>query len=85
MPKCETSKIEEATTKVTPAVKTEAAEVAVNGRPETTCRIPCEDKAAGGSVWLCLRCGSQACGGNVKDHSWAHYSQPRWDTELKLQ
>jgi Zn-finger in ubiquitin-hydrolases and other protein len=58
------------------AVKTEAV-VGASETQEASHRIPCEAKAAV-SIWLCLRCGSQACGGNVKDHSWGHFSQPRY-------
>ena len=33
----------------------------------------------GGKVytWLCLRCGSQACGEGGKNHALAHYKTPR--------
>jgi hypothetical protein len=68
--KVETTSTEGAGKTEAEAVKSEAE------RSDPGCRIPCEVKAAV-SIWLCLRCGSQACGGNVKDHSWAHFSQPR--------
>jgi len=39
------------------------------------------EEAAGGpaSVWLCLKCGSQACGANSKNHLAVHYKTPRSD------
>jgi len=31
------------------------------------------------SCWLCMRCGSQGCGNNMKKHSYGHYKVPRSD------
>ena len=31
------------------------------------------------SVWLCLKCGSQACDAKDKDHALTHYKTPRSD------
>ena len=36
-----------------------------------------EGPAVPASVWLCLRCGSQACGSTTSGHSLGHYNTPR--------
>ena len=38
---------------------------------------PVEPAGGPPTVWLCLRCGSQACGANGKGHCLAHYKAPR--------